>query len=111
MMKRTPHIGMVVAACAVGLASLLAPGPAAADDATKPTYNNYRFQRSGPNDNDYHANYHANYSMPQADYSVSQDGRRADQSQPAEERPNPREENRRFQDGNRSFGPYNWGRR
>jgi hypothetical protein len=110
-MKRTPHFGMLVAACAVGLGSLLAPAPVAADDATKQTYNNYRLQTSGPNDNDYHANYHANYSMPQADYSVSQDGRRADQSRPTEDRPDPREQNRRFQDGNRYFGPYNWGRR
>ena len=110
-MKRTPHIGMLVAACAVGLGFLLAPGPAAAQDGTKPTYNNYRFQSSGPNDNDYHANYHANYNMSQADYSVSQDGRRADQSQPAEDRPDPRADGRRFQDGDRYLSPYNWGRR
>jgi hypothetical protein len=111
MMKRTPHFGMLVAACAVGLGSVLAPGPAAADDATRPTYNGYRSQASGPNDNDYHANYHANYNMNQADYSVTQDGRRADQTEPAEDRPDPRADNRRFQEGDRSFGPYNWGRR
>jgi len=41
-MKRTSHIGMVVAAGAVTLGVLGAPGHGIAADATKPTYKSYR---------------------------------------------------------------------
>jgi hypothetical protein len=102
MMKTTTQIRMLLAAGAIGLGVLAPAGPAAAGDATKPDYN-YRPQKTDPNANDYHANYHA-------DYSVGQDGR-AGQPQKDEDKGDLRQDSRRFQDGERYQRlPYGWRR-
>jgi hypothetical protein len=103
MMKTTSYIGMVVAAGAVALGVLGVVGVGIAADATRPTYNSYRLQHRGPNDNDHHANYHA-------DYAANQDGRPA-QGKTAVEKADPRQDSRRFQDGDRaSRAPSGWRR-
>jgi hypothetical protein len=101
-MKTTPQIGMVLAVAAVWLGALALPAPVAAADTTRPAHNGYRPPSGGPNDNDYHANYHADYSVPQ-------DPRRAPST--VEQRPDPRADGRRFQDGDRYHrAPYGWRR-
>jgi hypothetical protein len=109
-MKGTSQIRAGIATGALALGLLAAAGPAAAADATTPSYKGYQPQRTGPNDNDYHANsndndYHANYH---ADYSVTQDGRPAPTpGQTPEDTRDPRLDSRRFQDGDRFMrSPY-----
>ena len=103
-MKRRSYIGMLVAAGAVALGVLGGPDEVAAADAAKPTSTSAQPQRSGPNDNDYHANYHA-------DYSATQNGRPASPKNTAEEPVDPRRDARRFQDGVRNVrSPYDWRR-
>jgi hypothetical protein len=102
-MKTTPQIGMIVAAGALALGALASPGAAFAADATTPSSQGYRASSGGPNDNDYHANYHA-------DYRATQDGRPS-RPEAAAERRDPREDARRFQDGDRTTrSPYGWRR-
>jgi Ni/Co efflux regulator RcnB len=102
-MKKTPHIGRIVAAVGLALGLLASPGAAAAADATTPRDHGYRAPSGGPNDNDYHANYHA-------DYGATQDGRPS--RPPAEtERRDARDDARRFQDGDRyPRSPSGWRR-
>ncbi len=108
MMKTTSYIGIVVAAGAVALGVLGAPGDGITADATKPTYQNYRPQAtrpqpSGPSDNDHHANYHA-------DYTATQDGRPAPPKN-VDAQADPRDGARKFQDGDRAIrSPYGWRR-
>jgi hypothetical protein len=104
-MKRTSQIGVVVAG---GL--LLAAGVAGAADATKPSYSGYQSRSTAPNATDYHSSsnsndYHANYH---ADYSATQDGRPG--QAPQAETPDPRDDARRFQDGDR-YSRYPFGYR
>ena len=101
-MKTTPQIGTIVAAGLLALGLLASPGSVFAADATTPRGQGPRAGSGGPNDNDYHANYHA-------DYRATQDGRPAPPA--TTERRDPREEARRFQDGNRDTrAPYGWRR-
>jgi hypothetical protein len=109
MMKRSSYIGTIVAAVAIGLGVLGAPGDGDPADATRPTSPRDRpeqregLPQRGPNDADYHADYHA-------DYRATGDSR-LEQPTRVGRPPDPRRDSRRFRDEDRAiWTPHGWRR-
>ena len=108
-MKRSSYIGTIVAAGAIALGILGAPGDGNPADATRPTSQGDRpeprdgLEQRGPNDANYHADYHA-------DYRATRDGR-LEQPASVEKRPDARRDSRRFRDEDRAiWTPHGWRR-